>query len=307
MVASFVLILLPNDLLAPTKNVTQVISPLQILTLEATRGITEPIRTLAERAPSAREHADLGQEKQALENEAFVLREEMARLQTEIDELTGIRRQGFPARGALIPARQIALDAVPGRDSLVVSKGHVQNVSRNDWVTSRLAVDAGTEDGVQDAFAVLARQCLIGWVEQAAPLTSRVVLLSDPVASRPVRVHLAPTDSDGKHRLLAVNGQPIPFALEGTGGGRMRIRDIAASLVDTGAISQGDLVTSDPNNPRLPLAMVIGRIEELTQNRDNPVCYDAVVGYLFHPKHLSQVYIADLSRTGAITPSAAKP
>ena len=326
MLASVVMILWPNDLLRPARNVTQVMAPLQLLTLEATRRATGSIRALTQSDPSPGEQADLARESQALENENVLLREQMSRLQSRIDELAGIRRQGFPADGVLVPARVISLDAAPGRDSVVVGKGHVQEVEPDAWVVTHVNVDAGTRENVRDACAVLARQCLIGWVEQSAPLTSRVVLLSDRLASKPMRVYIAPRraydtrrglpsaggqapprpDADtAGHVLLAVKGEPVPFALEGAGGGRMRIRDIPARLA--AHIQVGDLVTSDPNDPKLPLAMVIGEIEKLTQNRDNPVYCSAVVRYRYDPKTLGQVFIVDLSKTTGRTSPPPQP
>ncbi len=297
MAASLVMVLLPGDPLRPVKNLTQLMAPLQLATLEATRGVTAPLRTLADGPATPEQRAKLLREKQALENENAALRQQMAELQSTIQELTGIRQRGFPPppRGVLIPARVISLDAAPGRDSLVVGKGHVQKVSQDAWVAWQLEVGAGSDQGVQDACAVLARQCLIGRVQQVAPLTSRVVLFSDRLASRPMRVHVASRNPrDGTHQLLAVKGEPLAFVLEGAGGGRMRIRDIPASLVDGRHLRVGDLVTSSPGHSTLPMAMVIGEIRELNLNRANPVHYDALVRYLYDPRTLRRVFIANL-------------
>ena len=82
----------------------------------------------------------------------------------------------------------------------------------------------------------------------------------------------------------------------------MIIRDIPRLLVETGQVRAGDLVTSVPDDTRLPIAVVIGPIEDLRPNRDNPVCFNAVVRHMVDPASLSEVLIVDLSQPAASPP-----
>lgn len=300
---SLLMALLPNDPLGPIKNVTQLVAPLQMVTLEATRGLSAPVSKLTAEPIDAARHSKLLEANRALQNENAVLRQELSRRQATIDELSGIRgRDGFPREAVLIPARVVSLEASPGRDSMLVGKGQIQNVKPGDWVITRMEVDAGTADGVRDTAAVLARQYLIGWVQQAGPFTSRVVLLSDGLARRPMRVHIAPLMAgNDEYRVLTAKGKPLTFVLEGAGRGTMRLRDIPASLVDAGHVRVGDLITCDPNNASLPVPLVVGEITRLDLNRDKPVHYDALVRCPQDPNALNQVYVADLGRGSADT------
>jgi len=294
MAASAVVVLLPSDLLRPARDMTQLMAPLQLATRQAVQGAAGPIRRLATHPVPAEQHDDLLRQKRALENTNVSLRQRLIQLEAALHELTGIRQRGLPDTIGLIPARVCGLDAAPGRDSLLLGKGHLQKVAPGNWVASRLFVDAGANDGVRDQAVVLARECLIGWVEQTAPFTSRLVMLSDRVQTRPMSVLITPRDVGD--RLPAGGDRPLCFALAGAGRRRMRVPDVPASLVATGQIRVGDLVTSDPSDPRLPVTMVIGRITELKGHVQEPVHYDAMVEYLYDPRSLSRVFIVDLSR-----------
>lgn len=220
-------------------------------------------------------------------------------LQATTDELRRIRGEpGFPEGGVIVPGQVIAWDAVPGRESLVL-KGRGAKVG--DWVTSHLAVKAGQQDGVQEKQAVLARETLIGWIEQASPYMSRVVLLSDPVASKARLVHIATQRAGQQTAFVAdVTGRrPADFALAGLGNGRMKVMDIDARYVNENLIKVGDLVISDDRDQRLPMSLVIGEIVELRQVRgksQKPLLYEAVVKHRLDPKSIGEVYIVNMGR-----------
>ena len=297
MLASAMLLVVPADLLRPARNMTQLIALPQWALHRATHKATEPIKALTRQPATAEQQAQMLHDKQGLENENVALRQQIEALKLSVQELTLLRRQGFPEAGVLIPAPVVALDAAPRRDSLLLGKGQLKGVKRQDWVTSRLFVQVGEQDGVRRQLAVLARESLIGWVEQTTPLTSRVVLLSDAYASRPMRVHFVHFDASARRYLqVKAEGRVAPFALRGIGGGKMIVADIDRTFIADGVVAVGDLVTSDPNDPKLPRAMVVGEIIELHQNEDKPLFYDAVVRHRHDPKALSQVYIVDLSR-----------
>ena len=259
-------------------------------------------RLRTEPVPTAEYDKVVG-EKLAAETEAASLRQRVGELETTVQSLTRLHKRGFPTAGTLIPARVIATDAA-GRDSLLLGKADLKNVRSGDWVASRMMVQAGAQDGVHDQLAVIGNECLIGYVEQTGPLAARVVLLSDRAANKAMRVRIVPRDR--KRSALVAGGKYVNFALEGAGQGRMRIPDIPREYVDTGKIKAGDLITSDPNNPRLPLAMVLGEVKELTHVKDKPVFYQAIVTPLSDPKNLSQVFIVDLSASAQPTKTASR-
>jgi len=119
------------------------------------------------------------------------------------------------------------------------------------------------------------------------------------LANNPMRVNIVPRSGD--HEPVSDDeGDVMAFVLEGAGGGCMRIADIPANLVETGRIKIGDLVMSDPRNPWLSSAMMIGKIDqlELVRDAEKPLYYDATVRQPFDPGMLSQVFIVDLSRAG---------
>ena len=175
-------------------------------------------------------------------------------------------------------------DPVPGRDRLQLPRGRVHGVEPGDWVASRLLAHAGREQGVSDHAAVLARECLIGWVEEAFSHTCRVVLLTDPVANRAMRV-----------RIVGRDGKLTHCVLEGAGGGKMRIGgQIHDDLVARGDVRVGDAVVS-AGDERLPFPVVVGRVAKLERNREKPSFHDAVVEPRLDPKDLGEVHVVDLS------------
>ncbi len=305
MAASALSLVLPKDFLQPARNLAQLIAPTQWAARRTGQLLVEPIKKYRREPIPAEEHDKLLAQRQAQENENASLRQQLTERQATIDGLTLIRAMpGFPAHGALIPARVLGLDAAAARDSLLVGKGSMQNIKRDEWVASRLFVDAGSESGVRDQLNVLAREYLIGWVEQTGPFAARVVLLSDLQANKTLRVRVAPRDV--KRPALTAGGKEVKFVLEGAGRGRMRIPEISRDFVETGLLQAGDLVTSDPADPRLPVAMVIGKISEVKHNQAKPVYYDATVMPLFEAGDLDQVFVVDVS-PGADTDSNRAP
>jgi cell shape-determining protein MreC len=301
MAGSALMLALPYDYLRrPAGEMVQLIAYPQWAVQQATLKAKEPFEALARQQITAGQQAQLEEENKGLENENVVLRQQIETLKQTINELTLLRGNGFPSQGLLVPADVVAADAAPREDSFVISKGKARGVKHQDWVASRLFVQAGDRDGVSRDAAVLARQCLIGWVEQTASFTSRVVLLSDPAANRGVRVHIAHHDPQTRQPLQVLWDDRIAeFVLQGAGGGKMIIRDIKNDFVKAGYIAEGDLVLSDAHDPRLGQSLVIGEIELLRHNKDKPLLYDAIVRYRFDPHNLSEVLIVDRSRTGS--------
>lgn len=292
MAMSFVTMMLPTETISYVRNLTQPIALPQWLIQTAAFEVRQAATNLASRPVPAETHRYLINERDALLNEVASLRYQNSQLHATVAELANVRKQGFPAHGTLIPARVLAMDASPGRDSVIVGKGNVQKVEKNDWVVSSLTVGAGTGQGVEEQANVLGRQFLIGWVDQVTPLTSRVILLSDKPAgrARPRKVLISPADPTTR----PAEGEPDIFILEPLGNERMIIRDIPRRMIESQQVQLGDLVTSTPDDTRLPVAMVIGPIEQLQPNRDKPICFDAIVRHMIEPAGLSQVMIVDL-------------
>ncbi|HSW44914.1 MAG TPA: rod shape-determining protein MreC [Phycisphaerae bacterium] len=283
----------------PAGEMTQLIAYPQWAVHQAAIKATEPLKALARQQMTADQQARLDEENKGLENENVVLRQQLESLRQTLAELTILRQNGLGGHGAIIPAEVIAGDAAPRQDSFLVSQGQARGVKYKDWVASRLFIQAGQRDGVRNDAAVLSRQCLIGWVEQTATFTSRVVLLSDPVANRGMRVHIAHYDPRTRQpRQVLLDGRLAEFVLRGAGGGSMIIRDIKSDFVDAGVVAVGDMVLSDAHDARLGQSLVIGEIEEVRHNKNQPLLYDAVVRHRFDPTALNQVLIVDQSRDG---------
>ncbi len=298
MLASGLLLLTPRDPLLPLKNLAQPLALPQFGYGSATNLIAETARDITRDTVSSERYREVVQRSRAFEMENASLREKLTQLESDAAELAGLRElPGMPKQAKLIPARVLGYDAAPGRDTLSVSPGRLNDVEPEDWVASGLTIDVGTREGVVADAAVLSRECLVGWVAETAPLVSRVVLLVDRVATHPVGVRITPRSTQRPPATL--DGEPITFVLQGLGGGLMAMRDIPASLVDETQIQIGDLVTSDPNDPRLPVAMMIGQIERLERARDaeKPLYYDAIVRPVCDDRELRDLVIIDLSST----------
>lgn len=299
MLASAIMISLPRDFFGSARNMTQLVALPGYAVRQAADQISDSAKSLAAEPVPADKHAEIVRAKQAMENENIALAQQVMQLQNLVAGLQGLRsRPNFPSDARLIPARVVGWDAVPGRDSMVLFKGRSE-VREGDWVTSRLAVQAGSDDGVQENFRVLARETLIGWVEQAAPYTSRVVLISDRHANRAWRVHVL-SRRDGRKdfdfvRHIQNESRLAEFALEGIGNGQMCM-EMEARYIAENRIKVGDVVTTDGQDARLPLAMVIGDIVELQQIKKKPLLYNVIVKHRCDPKDLGQVFIVDTSR-----------
>ncbi len=293
MAASFVTTMLPDESLGRLRDLTTPLALPQWLMHATSVEGRRAASILISRPIPAEQHHKLTAERDALANEVAVLRQQNSLLQATVAELAHVRKQGFPAHGTLIPARVLAMDASPDRQSVVVNKGGFQKVEQNDWVVTSLTVGAGSSEGVEPQSPVLGRQYLIGWVDQVSALTSRVVLLSDKPAgrARPRKVVISPSDAASRPS----EGEPQTLTIEPLGGGKMIITDIPKWMVEGGQVRVGDLVSSAPDDTRLPLAVVIGTIEELRLNRDQPICYDGIVHHMADPATLTQVLIVDLS------------
>jgi len=297
MVASAIMLFMPRDPLQPAKNITPLIALPQRAARQATQYVGSQIDKIAGKPVPLDQYNKAALEKQALENENAALRQSIAQLKSTQEQLTRIRSSPeFPQGASIIPVQILACDADPRRESLLVDKGSLKKVKDLDWVASRITINAGTNNGVHNRAQVMARECLIGWVEHAGLWQSRVVLLSDPQANRAMRIRIQPKPGGPDHNKR--RGPADPLILEGAGNGKMKIRDIPANYVENGLIQTGDLVTSDRNDPKLPLSMVVGVITKLKRIQDDkviPLFYEALVQHRYDPKKINQAYVVDMS------------
>ncbi|NLX12028.1 MAG: rod shape-determining protein MreC [Phycisphaerales bacterium] len=303
---SAVALLLPFDVFRPARGMTQLIAVAQYGVNETTHNVINRTESLAEKPVPAARHEELIEENKALLNQLLAQRQEMNQLRTINESLIAIRKTpGFPRQARPIPARVIAPEADAWRQAFRVATGTNRGIKEGDWVATRLQVDVGREQDVQERAQVLARECLIGWVEQANRWTSRVVLLSDAFANQTMRIRIAPPP-DRSSATASAEHRPV-FFLKGAGRGRMLVPDIPREDVDAKLIAVGDIVTTDPDDYRFPMAMVIGSIVELSHNKAKPLYYDAVVEHRYDPQAIRDVTIIHFPTAAQAPTNAGNP
>jgi len=270
-------LLLPADLTARLKAVSQPLIPLQAIVYRSVGRVScEAKQNL--QAPAQRSERD------ALAGRLLLLTEQLQRLRTEYARLAGLRRY-IPRRlGKLLPADVISKDSLAYRSILAIDRGYFSGAVHGQWVTSAVYLDRGTQDGLKPNLAVLASEGLIGRLCWVGPYMSKVMLLTDP-ASR-VKVRIARIGPDG------VRYTPGEWMLEGLGNGKMIIRQVDYRLIKSGTISPGDLVISTPSAD-LPVVLRIGRIVEARRQEKTPVVYDLLVEPAIEAEALRHVFVLD--------------
>ncbi len=272
MSVSFVILLLPVDMLSPLRSVTQILALPQM-------GLRESGLLLSEFSEST---ATEVQEQQRiidkLTNALAASNMRNRQLMETRETLTGLREAGLGKNIRLIPARIAAGDLSPGRASLLLAAGSHHGVAAGDWVASRVTADPSEPENNVDA--ALPRECIIGWIDETQHVTSRVILLNDTVANKAMPVLVAGKD-----------GSTIRLVLQGRGSDGMKIPDIPATLVEDGQIELGELVTTTGEDHRLPVPLVVGQIIKLDRHRDRRLYFDAIVQPRFQPDALREVYV----------------
>ena len=237
-------------------------------------------------------HDALEREKSALQHHVAALTERITRLEQENAILTGIRLRDFDSsrigvRGRLLPARIVADDMLPWRDSALVNVGTLRGVRVGAPVTSRgLLLDRGREDGLRDGMAVLLSETLIGLVdENLGTHTARVRLLSDVTAKMRVRIGRFADDA------FVLADQD--FLLIGRGKGRMEIHDVDRRDVQSNIVQIGDLVLADPSDGAIPAALTIGKISAIKPDHENPLLSILIVESPTSRHSLRRVFVYD--------------
>ncbi len=280
LVLSAILFFLPQNWTHPLRGFVQVLIPFQhaagavgdALTENADAGAATPMEDAWEHRTAA-----LSLRVQELEDEVRLL------TATRLWEIDG---GSMRSSGRLIPARAVAGDILPWRDSLLLNSGRLQGVSQGAIVaTDRFVVDRGEAIGLHEGMAVLLGETLVGWVDELHAEASRVKCVSDVSVEMKVRV--------GRVTEAGFERAEGFFWLVGRGRGRMEIREVDHRLVQERAVEVGDLVVSDPASPLLAFPMVVGRVSEIAPNRENPLFSVLTVRTALEEAPLRRVYVYD--------------
>jgi len=116
-----------------------------------------------------------------------------------------------------------------------------------------------------------------------------VILLSDPYLRPPTRVRVARLEAG------RISGPEDGLVLYGAGGGAMTVPDVPASLCDAGKVRVGDLVITTRGEARLPIPMVVGRIERIDRDPKNPLLYRLSVRPRLDTRAIRQAYVVSMS------------
>src|SRR5262249_17168414 len=158
------------------------------------------------------------------------------------------------------------------------------------------------ETGARVGHLVLAREFLLGEIEQVSPFISRVRLYSDVGARTEVRLGRNMQTDKGRQFMTV----KYPCTLLGRGHGEMIIEHVPERFIsedpraraNVDAIRAGDLVVSVPSPPALPSAMVIGSVRTADASvpcfeRDprKPLVVTVHVKAALMPEEISDVFI----------------
>jgi len=288
MAASLIGLFIPGRLLRPAKNPLQLLAAMQWAVHDQASAVEEAVRTHVRTAVSGEEFDRVDRERAALENRLVAMETQVAELQQALEAVSGWRGRGLPSTTRLIGARVVSADAIGWRESIQIDRGASDGVAVGDWVVSHgfLPSAAGADKPGAD---LLLSECLLGQVAETAPLTSRVILLSDPYLRPPTRVRVARVEAG------RLSGPEEGLVLYGAGGGTMTVPDVPASLCDAGKVRVGDLIVTTRGEARLPISMVIGRIERIDRNPKNPLLYHLSVRPRLDTSAIRQVYVVSMS------------
>lgn len=291
MILSGLALFAPPGLTDPIKHVIQFMVPAQDLSRTAALKGIRHINALEDEAP--------GEDASLLLRELGAERAQNIQLQQEAARLRALREANLPPAVPLLDAHVVASDIAAWRDSALVARGSLRGVSWRDWVASRFFINRGSVSEIQRGQVVLARECLIGRIEQVSPYMSRVQLLSDENSPR-IAV-----------RIASINGNNVRFidfecSLRGAGAGKMAIENVEARFIDSAAekdendanqdarIKIGDMVYNSPGHLGIPSPMAVGRISKITENPHKRLVFNLEVEPLVTIDELSDVFIIPL-------------
>ncbi|MBK8267947.1 MAG: hypothetical protein IPK83_06420 [Planctomycetes bacterium] len=280
-------LILPPKATDSLKHSTQLLVPLQdvvyFLTFQGARSIhhvNDP------------DHAD-NNKLLAMQNELVSQAGLIQQLQSENAELSAIRSKTIPRA---LQANVVGRDVVEWRNTALLERGSKLGVSPQDWVASRIFINQGNLNDVAEGYAVIAREVLLGRIEQVSPYMSRVCLFTD-INSAPLKVRVGGIENG---RFIPVE---YPCSVHGHGRGEMIIKNVdyrhierPATNADATAdeskplesdlpivpdrargIRIGDLVYSAPGQLGLPVPMAIGKVKEIIEDPSRRLVADVIV------------------------------
>lgn len=184
--------------------------------------------------PWQRSRAELIEENRALQDELLVLRarsQRMAALLSENARLRALLRSSAPLQESVLVAEIIGLSPDPRSHTVVVNRGQ--------------------RDGVALGQAVLDAHGLVGQVIEVTPVSSRVLLITDPTHAVPVQV--------GRNGVRAI--------AEGTGLVDTLDLPHVAATVD---IRVGDRLESSGLGDRFPAGYPVAEVVSVTPDAGKP-------------------------------------
>ncbi|MBN1341846.1 MAG: rod shape-determining protein MreC [Phycisphaerae bacterium] len=304
MAVSVILILLPNRWTGGIKHLRQILVPFQDSVYRASSG---SLHSSESPAPvTVQEYESLLKQLEGKRNEIVSLHMMIREMDAERPEirliLDKLLDRSATRQARIVPARVIAADPSTWRDTFLLNAGKRKGARSDAWIASRRLVDSGTEDGVELGMLVLAREYLLGRVEEVTPYTSRLYLLSDTDSK--VRVWIGRVQGDRFGVLPSAEavragqrwaepGQENSFLLMGYGGGKMIVDGVHEDYVNAGAIAKGDLIVSAGTSATLPLVMVIGHIDAIQDDPAQRQLRRLIVQCPINTAHLRWVYIVD--------------
>jgi len=291
MVLSAVAVFLPPWLTDASKHGTQLLVPLQDAAYYATHWAAKSVADIGN--PQAADQA----REQALMNELASQAGLIEQLREDNERLGGLRKKAIPFA---LQVQVVARDIAAWRDSLLVERGSELGVRREDWAASRLFLNQGALNQVQEGQAVIAREILLGRVEEVSPYMSRVQLFSD-LDSPPIEVRVG-SMRDGEFEFV-----DYPCSLRGRGRHQMVIKAVDYRYIDGQAestaedgkrrIKVGDYVCSAPGQLGLPQPMVIGRVTEISRDPQRRLVSDVLVAPAIDIDQLRHVNVIPLIPT----------
>ena len=271
MALSAIAVFLPPWVTDASKHGTQLLVPLQDAAYFATHWAARSVADIGDAGGAN------GTPDQALMNEIVSQAGMIEQLREDNERLGGLRKKAIPFA---LQVQVVARDIAAWRDSLLVERGSELGVHREDWAASRIFLNQGALNQVQEGHAVIAREILLGRVEEVSPYMSRVQLFSD-LDSPPIEVRVG-SMGDGKFAFV-----DYPCSLHGRGRGEMVIKSVDYRYIDGQAesseddgkrrIKVGDYVCSAPGQLGLPQPMVIGRVTEISRDPRRRLVFDVVV------------------------------
>jgi cell shape-determining protein MreC len=278
--------LLPARITGKFINLVQVIAPFQDWagrSADSAGAVVSP----SDPAPSAKDWQRLQRENAALRHQLAALSGNFEQLERDFAAAAGIRRLGLSG-GKLIPARVVAEDALPWRESRLVNAGLLSGIRRGSAVASNLFTIAPERaDAVAPGKMVLSGEVLVGFVEQVGTHTARVRMLTDRQTQLKVTI--------ARYRDGVFHPLDAEFYLVGTGGRQLEVRDVDHRYIRNESIQVGDSVITVAGSRHLPVALTVGEIKAITPDPDNSLLYRLTVDPPVAGDDLRSVFVIDVS------------